>query len=82
MRLPTMQEEWKRYRDACYPKGLPADQNCECHQAFFGGALAVLSALDAIADLDDNAAVNALEEMRQETIEVCRARADTLKNRN
>ena len=41
--MKTLQDEWVRYRTACYPEAIPGTQNAECEQAFFSGALSVLA---------------------------------------
>ena len=38
----TLADEWKIYRDRLWPKGMPAAQNKELHQAFYAGALVAL----------------------------------------
>lgn len=49
MAKENMQVEWRKYRDACYPDGIGAQQNKECHQAFFSGALVIAKHILEIA---------------------------------
>jgi hypothetical protein len=39
IRVKTMHDEWREYRDACYPDGLSEVQSRETQQAFMAGAL-------------------------------------------
>jgi len=54
--MKTLQDQWKTYRDAIYPKDIPADQNRECHQAFMAGALVALETVAAISECPDTEA--------------------------
>lgn len=79
----SMQEEWRKYRDAIYAEGLPARQNIELHQAFFCGALAAINTInEAGKRLSEDEATDRLAKLIREVMEVCAARADTLKARN
>lgn len=81
--MKTLQDEWSSYRDACYPEGLPADQNRECHQAFFAGCLVVLKfATDASADLPEAEARKFVAGIIREAQEVCQQRVNQLKGNN
>lgn len=81
----TLQELWKQYRDAAYPKDIPADQNRECHQAFISGAFAALSEWVMISArvLNEDEAARQLGLLLHEAEEWCRLRAQNLNmNRN
>jgi hypothetical protein len=58
--IPTLQEEWRQYRDAVYPKGTHAVQNRETHQAFFAGALVAFALAQKCAELPEPEASAAL----------------------
>lgn len=78
-----MQDEWRAYRDACYPDGTDAIQNRECHQAFFAGALSVMNALTGpVTQLSDEEGVKAVEKLSVEIRGVCNARVATLEAMN
>lgn len=78
--MKTLQEEWKNYRDHCYPGGIPALQSQECHQAFFAGASVILGFLDDMGKLPTKEAVAGLEKLCSEAASVLEARANVLKN--
>lgn len=80
--MKSMQDAWREYRDQVYDGPIPARQNLECHQAFFAGALSVVSALTEIEKLPENQGVVALGALSEEIITACRARLHTLKTRN
>lgn len=81
--MKTLQDQWREYRDACYPSGLPAAQNIECHQAFFAGALVVLKlATERAEGLTDEAAFKSVCSLIDEAQAVCRQRIYAGKNRN
>lgn len=60
-RMNQIYTEWVKYRDDCYPDGIAAVQEHECRQAFFAGASVAVLRLKDLADLDEKAAVHALE---------------------
>lgn len=76
----TLQELWKQYRDNCYPKDMPADQNRECHQAFMAGAFSALTEWVVIARTveDEEQAAKQLGLLVTEAEEWCRMRAKAL----
>ena len=78
--MKTLQDEWKHYRDSCYPTGTTAVQNQECHQAFFAGASVILGLMDELGTLPPKAAVELLQRLCVETATMLEARADTLRN--
>lgn len=80
--MKTLQDNWKEYRDAVYPKGVPARQNLECHQAFMAGALCFNQAMDEVAKLPEEQAMLALAKLKNEVWEINAARAHTAKARN
>ena len=53
--MRSINDEWRLYRDQVYPKGVPANQNRECHRAFMAGAHAALCAMTAATDRPDEA---------------------------
>lgn len=80
--MKSFQDQWREYRDRVYPEGLSAIQNRECHQAFFAGALVALYNCMALADLKDDMAEKKLCSILGEVEAVCKARAQTLQDRN
>lgn len=78
----TLQDDWRNYRDKVYPKGIPAVQNKETHQAFFAGALCYSQQIDAIANLPDDQIAAALEKLKREVWEVNSNRAHLAQARN
>lgn len=83
MKTKTLQADWAKYRDACYPDGIPADQNRECHHAFFAGALSVLSQMVESADkLSEDEGAKLLGALIQEAQGRCQEIADVMKARN
>ena len=81
--MKTLQDEWREYRDAVYPKGIPANQNLELHQAFFAGALVVLNlAIQRAGELSEEGAFKQIGNLIREAEQTCSQRAYTLKNRN
>lgn len=78
----SMQEEWQAYKQACYPTGIHATQNKECHQAFFAGALQVLKRMEEISELPEYDAAIALSKLNREVLEICSARAMQAEHRN
>lgn len=82
--MRTMQDQWKQYRDACYPQGIEGTQNRECHQAFFAGALIAFETMKAIASgiKDEDEAAKAVGKLADEVAQVCRYRITTLLDRN
>ena len=41
--LPTVDEEWRTYRNKVLPKGCPDTQVIECRRAFYAGAWALFN---------------------------------------
>jgi viroplasmin and RNaseH domain-containing protein len=76
------EEVWREYRDLVYPQGMPAQQNLECHQAFFSGALEMMILTAQIDAMPGEEADKAMQQIAREVREVCRVRIETLKNRN
>lgn len=72
--MRTLNEEWKAYRDACYPQGCPGEQSKECHQAFMAGALVALNDMDQLAERPDAEAVAELDKLYQEASQFAKAR--------
>ena len=77
--VKTLQENWKEYRDAVYPKGTGPQQNLECHQAFMAGALCMLQAVETAAALPVSAE---LAKLKNEVWEINAHRAHVAKARN
>lgn len=66
-RLKTIQEQWRMYRDMCYPGyPLPADQNRQLHQSFYAGAWIMFQSMEALADLPEGLAKVTLQALRLE----------------
>lgn len=81
--MKTLQDEWKEYRDACYPTGIPIEQNIECHQAFFAGALVVLKlAVERAEGMTDEQKYKQIFDLIKEAQQVCQNRVYTMKSRN
>lgn len=82
--MKTMQEEWKIFRDLCYPNGIEGEQNKQLHQAFFAGALSILGAFDEIARTPDGTGedVRAYDKLRQEVMQICTMRVKSVEARN
>lgn len=78
----TIQELWREYRDLCYPDGMPAVQNRECHQAFFAGAMCILTYQTGITVLDDDEAMKVLGRVQREVEGVCAHMAKGVEIRN
>jgi hypothetical protein len=59
MKMKHPQDLWREYREAVYPgkNPLPAQQNLECHQAFFAGMLSYMTESDKVASMTDEEAM-------------------------
>lgn len=80
----TLQDFWREYRDACYGKDMPAEQNRECHQAFMSGALVALQQIEQLSfcpntDEAERAAASEIGVLIREAEEFCRLRCVALK---
>lgn len=65
--MPTLQQKWIEYRNACFPQGVSGVQEKECRQAFFAGAFSFFNIMsNNIALLDDDPAAHELEKLRKE----------------
>lgn len=75
--IPTLQDEWKNYRDSVLPKNCSATQNKETHQAFFAGALVLFLLMKkTTTDIADEAECErVLARLEREVNEVNNARA-------
>lgn len=80
--MKTLQEEWRAYRDAVYPKTISAVQNKECHQAFCSGAFVAIKLLDELSNLPEDQAVAELRKLSAEAVELCGDIAHQAKARN
>ena len=81
--IPTLQDEWRKYRDAVYPRGTSAVQNRETHQAFFAGALVALVLANKCSEHpDERLCVAAFDKLMREAKEVNAARAHQAEARN
>jgi hypothetical protein len=70
--MSSLQEQWKDYRDACYPQGLEGTQNRETHQAFFAGALVALKlVIEDSHELPPEEAQRAIAKVIEEAKGVC-----------
>ena len=79
--MKTMQDEWREYRDACYPDGLSAVQSRETHQAFMAGALVAglaIASCSTVPEAEGRARVHA---MMSDLIEFDNARSGSLRGR-
>lgn len=80
--MTTMTDEWRAYRDACYPQGMSATQNQECHQAFFAGALCAMTAMVKASKLPEDEAVKASAALWREVQEFTRHQSARMRARN
>jgi hypothetical protein len=81
--MKTLEDQWKTYRDACYPTGVSKLQEVECRQSFFAGALVVLKlATDRAADLSEEDAFKSVGDLIREAQTVCKQRMYEMKGRN
>ena len=80
--MKTLQEQWREYRDACYPQPLSAIQNRETHQAFIAGAFSAKCAVTEISTMPEAQAKAALQKYYREIDELLASIAHLLKNRN
>lgn len=67
--MKTLQDEWRLFRDKCYPQGMTPDQNRQLHQAFFAGAFVATS-------LTLPSSPETLHRLHREAAEVCGVRAN------
>ena len=85
-KVTTLEEEWRQYRDACYPPHqirLTALQESETRQAFFAGVLVALKVTTESATLlPEHLAQRNIENMNKEALTVCKQRSYYLKNQN
>lgn len=80
--VKSMTDEWRSYRDACYPQGMSAIQNQECHQAFFAGALCAMTAMVVASKLPEGQDVKASAALWTEVQEFNRHQAARMRARN
>ena len=84
--MKTLEEEWKQYRDACYPPAegkLPPLQESETRQAFFAGCLTGLVAVTNSAEgLSEDQAYKQIMGLLDEARAVCSERIYEMKGRN
>jgi len=69
--IESLQAEWKKYRDAIYPKDTSSIQNRETHQAFFAGAFIMTKAMEIAAALPEDDAIKFLVPLIGEAEQVC-----------
>lgn len=79
-----LQDFWREYRNAIYPKDIPAEQNRECHQAFMAGALVALQRVEALShcantDEAESDAASEIGALIREAEEWTRLRCEALK---
>lgn len=65
--ITTLQEEWRKYRDAIYPDGISGVQNRETHQAFFAGAFIMGKAMMLASVMPEAQAVAFLDSLVNES---------------
>lgn len=58
--------EWKKYRDKMYPRGIHPIQEKECSQAFFAAFAIALDALSKLADLPEDQGVEKLQDLHKQ----------------
>ena len=80
--MKTLNEQWKQYRDACYPQGLSATQSMECHQAFMAGALAAMLSVQEASALPEPADLAAVGKLTGEVQEFARHQCARMRARN
>jgi len=70
MNIPTLDEEWQRFRDAAYPPPptLSGVQARETRLAFLSGALTAFALMNRISDLPEADAVAELAKLHEETV--------------
>lgn len=82
----TLENEWNKYRRACYPKGCTKLQETETRQAFFAGIVVLYDLLDraiaAYPEEEDPTATRLMEGWKAEAQGVCQERSFELKSRN
>lgn len=78
----TINNEWKKYRDAVYPEGISGTQSRECHQAFFAGALTMYSLMSEASALPEDEAVKQCGRLHLEVLATSQGIADVMKARN
>ncbi len=82
----TLENQWKVYRDACYPPGkitIDTVQESETRQAFFAGCLVVLKlAVESSDGLPEDQAYEKVCALITEAQKVCRQRIYEMKGRN
>lgn len=81
--MKTLNAEWEKYRNACYPKGCGPHQARETHQAFIAGAFMALKLQLEACDCADTkeaeiAAGRQLEKIMEEATGFLRARGESL----
>lgn len=81
--MKALEKEWIKYRDACYPEGLPKFQETETRQAFYAGCLVVLkTAVEGIQSKSEEQAYQHLIAVINEAETVCSERIYEMKGRN
>lgn len=69
--LPTVDEEWRTYRNKVLPKGCPDTQVIECRRAFYAGAWALFNLQLRVGEPDVSVAqgVEAFESIGRELVQ-------------
>lgn len=80
--MPTLHEQWIKYRDTVYPNGVHAIQEKETHQAFVAGALCVKSTITELAQMPSAQAQVALQKFYREIDEQIQQLLQLTKSRN
>lgn len=82
----TLEDLWREYRDACYPPKngkLDALQETETRQSFYAGCLiAIKVMLESSVGMTEEAAMQNINNLRNEAETVCRRRIYEMKQRN
>lgn len=78
----TLQEHWKKYRDAVYPKGLKAVEEDGYYQAFMAGSFNGLAELAAATTGSKEDAIKRFRELLAEAEAIFRRRVFDGHSRN
>jgi hypothetical protein len=82
----TLEAQWLEYRDACYPAKngkLEAQQEIETRQSFYAGCLiAIKVMIESSVGMTEEAAMQNINNLRNEAEKTCRQRIYEMKARN
>lgn len=80
--MKTLQQEWLKYKESCYPEGITETQNRECHQAFFSGALTAMNLVVEASALPMNEAWKEIRRLADEATDACMSKVQANEARN